>query len=689
MVNRIVTGVLLLVLTCCAVSAQVPVFINEIHYDNVGADVAEGVEIAGPAGTNLACFRIYLYNGAAPGAAVVYDSVMLSGVIPDQCNGFGTLNFPVNLPAQIQNGPNDGFALVYNPSYPGCGLPGLPYVVQLLSYEGAFTCANGPAIGMTATDIGVFEASGTAVGQSLQLTGAGSLYSDFTWAGVAAATPGALNNGQTFGGSSCGGGPVIPTELRFTSTPGGCILPGGTFSIQVCATNASGFTAISYASPITISLISGPGVLSGTTTQSAVFGCATFSGLSLSAPGTYQFRATDGVWADTSAFVYISSTCTTCPNLNAVLVDACGVQEGRNEILFFNTGDFAIPVNSSSIVVNYGSTTPPTTGYTNSLTSNQTYVNALNATAGCSIFHDALSNSPIPPNTNFIVMSYTPLTTYDFSAWCSLGDVYVVFSDDTDWDTTNGNWKNCLDCAPGDNGNNPRYFRTNFSGLTNGGACDFNYNYIPCSDLVCSGNGDGLDFGYGGGTPTANWNECTPSSVLAVEFGLPFEAVREARNVRLSWQTLMEQNASHFMVQRASSPTGPFEILGRVNAVGNSAVPQDYNWMDLRTSPEQLWYRLQEYDLEGEMVSQQIATVAPLTGNAQVFVAQEDNSIRFDIVGKGAVRIEVMDIAGRVIARENGTAGEFRVDMSPAAAGMYCYRVVVGTEAFSGKLRIL
>ncbi|HND69228.1 MAG TPA: hypothetical protein PL112_20655, partial [Candidatus Obscuribacter sp.] len=150
-----------------------------------------------------------------------------------------------------------------------------------------------------------------------------------------------------------------------------------------------------------------------------------------------------------------------------------------------------------------GSTTPPTTGYTNSLTSNQPYVNALNAMAGCNLFHDALSSSPIPPNTNFIVMSYTPLTTYNFSAWCSLGSVYVIFSNDTDWDTTNGNWKNCLDCGVGGNGLNPRYFRSNFSTLTNGGACDFQYSYIPCTDLLCMGNGDGIDFGYGGGTPTA------------------------------------------------------------------------------------------------------------------------------------------------------------------------------------------
>ena len=39
------------------------VYINEIHYDNVSNDTLEGIEIAGPAGTDLACYQLVLYNG--------------------------------------------------------------------------------------------------------------------------------------------------------------------------------------------------------------------------------------------------------------------------------------------------------------------------------------------------------------------------------------------------------------------------------------------------------------------------------------------------------------------------------------------------------------------------------------------------------------------------------------------------
>ena len=37
-----------------------PVFINEIHYDNIGADANEGIEVAGPSGTDLTGWSLAL-----------------------------------------------------------------------------------------------------------------------------------------------------------------------------------------------------------------------------------------------------------------------------------------------------------------------------------------------------------------------------------------------------------------------------------------------------------------------------------------------------------------------------------------------------------------------------------------------------------------------------------------------------
>ncbi|HPF69022.1 MAG TPA: PKD domain-containing protein, partial [Candidatus Krumholzibacteria bacterium] len=168
-------------------------WINEFHYDNNGTDTGEFVEVAGTAGTSLAGWTLVAYNGNG-GAS--YATVALTGSLPDQLGGYGTLPFAF---AGLQNGSPDGIALVDDAGQ----------VVQFLSYEGGMTATSGPASGMAAQDVGVSETSTSPVGWTLQLAGDGTAYGDFTWQPAAAGTPGLVNTGQTFGG---GGVPnVAPT----------------------------------------------------------------------------------------------------------------------------------------------------------------------------------------------------------------------------------------------------------------------------------------------------------------------------------------------------------------------------------------------------------------------------------------------------------------------------------------------
>jgi len=162
--------------------ACVEVWINELHYDNVSTDQAEGVEVAGTAGTDLSSWSIVLYNGSS---GAPYATIALGGTIPDQQVGLGTAFF-----AQpgIQNGAPDGLALV---SATGV-------VVQFLSYEGTFVAASGPAQGLASVDLGVQEEATSPLGLSLQLSGTGSSYADFAWVGPVADSPGSVNAGQTF-----------------------------------------------------------------------------------------------------------------------------------------------------------------------------------------------------------------------------------------------------------------------------------------------------------------------------------------------------------------------------------------------------------------------------------------------------------------------------------------------------------
>ena len=156
-----------------AATAQNAIRISEIHYDNVGTDVGEAVEVSAPAGTDLTGWQIVLYNGV-DGAS--YDTDTFTGVVPATCGSRGVLviNYPTN---GIQNGSPDGIALVDNTGA----------LVEFLSYEGTFAATNGPANEVMSTDIVARE---VAAGPSDNSLGRNA---DGTWQ-ISANTFGACND---------------------------------------------------------------------------------------------------------------------------------------------------------------------------------------------------------------------------------------------------------------------------------------------------------------------------------------------------------------------------------------------------------------------------------------------------------------------------------------------------------------
>jgi len=155
------------------------VFINEFHYDNIGTDSNEAVEIFGLANTLLDDWQLVFYNG---NNGLVYKNILLNGLISNTNNGYGTLSFSVS---GIQNGLADAIALIDNTGN----------IIEFISYEGELIAANGAAINMTSKDIGISETATTAQGLSLQRIGSGQLSDDFNWS-LETASFGAINSLQ-------------------------------------------------------------------------------------------------------------------------------------------------------------------------------------------------------------------------------------------------------------------------------------------------------------------------------------------------------------------------------------------------------------------------------------------------------------------------------------------------------------
>ncbi|MEI2456703.1 endonuclease [Lysobacter firmicutimachus] len=293
--------------------APAAVFINEFHYDDAtsSGDVGERIEVVATAGETLSNYRIYLYNGSSPSAATTYDNDLVPAGSVVSCGGsvrIATLSYPTN---GIQNGPNDGFALV----------DGSGNVVQFLSYEGSITASNGPAAGKTSSNLPVSESGSTAAGTSLQLSGSGSAYSQFAWQNSATQTFGACNNGQSFTGSN----PNTPPSVTST-TP---------------ANGASNFPA---AGDLIANFSEAVSLAAGALTLQ----CASSGTVAL----TYPSSGT-AIAASTGTALYAGEACTFTVVASKV-TDAGGASPAANTVVNFNvasgggTGGYYAHVNTSS-----------------------------------------------------------------------------------------------------------------------------------------------------------------------------------------------------------------------------------------------------------------------------------------------------------------------------------------------------
>ena len=156
-------------------------WINEFHYDNSGSDLNEFVEVVLLDGVDPSLVTLTLYNG---NNGVAYGSHNIGADFTLGETGTGWAIYSSSI-SGIQNGSPDGMSLDIGGS-----------IAAFLSYEGSFAATDGPAAGMTSTDVGVME-QGVTEFTSIGLTGTGGLAGDFTWMLLLdLATPGMANDGQ-------------------------------------------------------------------------------------------------------------------------------------------------------------------------------------------------------------------------------------------------------------------------------------------------------------------------------------------------------------------------------------------------------------------------------------------------------------------------------------------------------------
>jgi hypothetical protein len=598
-------------------SLNAQVFISEIHYDNSGTDEGEGVEVTGPAGTDLSNYDIIHYNGSS---GLTNGMISLSGTILNEGSNYGAVFFPMS---PLQNG-QEGLALVHN-----------GVVVEFLSYEGSFLASNGPASGLTSTDIGVIEQSSTAIGESLQLTAGG-------WVGPISSTYSSLNLGLF--------SPVVGFDSAITTVSEvGAII---SINLPVTLNNHDGNQV-----DLSISVDAG-----NSTAEASDYNLNT-TALSFNADGTQQVSVdiNDDTDLDdetlileltettSTGVVFVNSTITIkifdddIPTydivINEILADPGSSNDANKDLIYSTTEDEFIEF------YNFGSNLIDISNWE---------------------IHDNIGlKFTFPPGTNI-----------------ASGDYIVVFgggspnlSGVTTFTTTGGLQLN-------NGGDDIKLFDSTGNlvlQVVYGNIANYDQSIARSPDVtgVFMKHNDILsnpeNFSAGLSNTTA---------VLPIDL-LQFTAKIATQEVILNWSTASELNNDYMEIERAIDGV-QFEVLGRVIGAGTSTLVNHYTMTDENPIEGVSYYRLKQVDFDGTVTYSNTLSVefGDASNNYVVYPNPGKHGDQLTIVGDitPGTKIELIDQSGKVVLEQQFYRSDDRVllNLSSVKAGLYAVRFIQG-----------
>lgn len=140
-------------------------------------------------------------------------------------------------------------------------------------------------------------------------------------------------------------------------------------------------------------------------------------------------------------------------------------------------------------------------------------------------------------------------------------------------------------------------------------------------------------------------------SALPLKLG-NFTAVKQTAGIQLNWETLNEQNTSHFEIER-SSDGASFSSIGTIAAAGNSADKKTYHFTDIQLFPGTAFYRLKMADLDGTFTYSRIVVVKNENSNLDLRLFPNPATDVLQLQVKSAQNenagIAVTDAAGKTV----------------------------------------
>ncbi len=168
--------------------------------------------------------------------------------------------------------------------------------------------------------------------------------------------------------------------------------------------------------------------------------------------------------------------------------------------------------------------------------------------------------------------------------------------------------------------------------------------------------------------------DCT---VTAIEL-LSFDGRALENSNHLFWTTATETDNDYFEILRSYDGVN-FEVIAKVNGVGNSATPTAYEYVDMEIIDAVLYYQLNAMDINGKAEKSVVIALNREGMNGDISImpnpAIDYVNINFTITQAENLNLKIYDISGKLIKQSilNGILGENNntLDVSDFSSGLY------------------
>ncbi len=181
----------------------------------------------------------------------------------------------------------------------------------------------------------------------------------------------------------------------------------------------------------------------------------------------------------------------------------------------------------------------------------------------------------------------------------------------------------------------------------------------------------------------------------AIEVAMPVELILFSASCNHStatihWRTASEHNSAYFTLER-STTGAKWEMVTRINAIGNSTHLTCYSFTDKNNLSRRVYYRLRQTDINEDFLYSNMVVLENCKEKASNFrVYPNPTTGRLNLVFKGDInrvqRVEIANILGEVVFVSDHMSAS--LDLTKLKSGIYFIRLNLFDHSLTQKIVI-